>query len=130
MNNKIFCTFTNKEDLDNTILKIYTTYTLTHNRVFQLYAEEQDEYLLTYNVEVENLRKFPENTILVHRKKDYNVLYTVNALNMVVLELNHGVLDRNFKVNWKHFRNSVLLTRGTELRIIKTKLDRVIDLSL
>lgn len=130
LNNRIFCTFTSRELLDLVLARISRTYTITSNRVFLLYAEEQDEYLLTYNVEIDNLKQFPENTILVHRKKDYNVLYTVNALNMLVRELNHGKEDKNFKVDWSYFRNSVLLTRGPELRIVKTKLEKIIDLDL
>ena len=33
-----------------------------------------------YNVDQGNVHTIPDNTILVHRKKESNTLYTINAL--------------------------------------------------
>jgi len=126
---KIFCTFTKLPILDTLVETLNSKYTIIFNRIFVLYAEEQDEYLLTYNVEVANMSNFPENTILVHRKKETNTLYTINALNTLIKSLNKGKVDPNFKIKWEDYRNSVLLTKGIELRKINTKLDRIVNLS-
>jgi hypothetical protein len=71
---------------------------------------------------------FLANNILVHRKKESNTLYTINALNTLVKELNDGVLDKNFRVNWTDYRNCILLTKGPELKRVNTKLFRIIEL--
>jgi len=87
-----------------------------------------EEYICTYNVDFGNVSNFLENTILVHRKKDSNTLYTINALNTLIKELNGGIADSSYKVNWSDFRNCILLTRGDELKRINTKLFRIIEL--
>ena len=45
--------------------------------------------MLTYNIDSPtDILQLP-NTILVHRKKQTNTLYTINALNEVIKYLNH-----------------------------------------
>ena len=43
--------------------------------------------LCTYNVEQGNTKDIPSNTIMVHRKKDSNTLYTINALNELIKKI-------------------------------------------
>jgi len=88
MSNKLFCTFSTESDLDNTLKVIGSKYNIIYNKIFVLYAKSQDEYICTYNVDFGNVSNFLENTILVHRKKESNTLYTINALNTVIKELN------------------------------------------
>ena len=126
MSNKLFCTFSTESDLDNTLQVIQSKYNIIYNKIFVLYAKSQDEYICTYNVDFGNVSNFLENTILVHRKKESNTLYTINALNTVIKELNGGVLDTSYKINWSDYRNCILLTKGSELKRINTKLYRII----
>ena len=128
MSNKLFCTFSTESDLDNTLQVIQSKYNIIYNKIFVLYAKIQDEYICTYNVDFGNVSNFLENTILVHRKKESNTLYTINALNTVIKELNGGVLDTSYKINWSDYRNCILLTKGSELKRINTKLFRIIEL--
>jgi|TARA_B100000287_G_C20502840_1_gene729797 hypothetical protein len=128
MSNKLFCTFSTESDLDNTLQVIQSKYNIIYNKIFVLYAKSQDEYICTYNVDFGNVSNFLENTILVHRKKESNTLYTINALNTVIKELNGGVLDTSYKINWSDYRNCILLTKGSELKRINTKLFRIIEL--
>ena len=72
----------------------------------------------------------PINTIAVHRKKEFNTLYTINGLNELIKKLNNGVLDRYFLINWADYRNTLLLTKGPELKKIHTKLHSIIDFQL
>ena len=74
-----------------------------------------------------NVSNFIENTILVHRKKETNTLYTINALNTLIKQLNEGVLDTSFKVNWEEYKNCILLTKGDELKRVNTKLHKIIE---
>lgn len=128
MSNKLFCTFSTEGNLDNTLEAIKEKYNIIYNKIFVLYSKSQDEYICTYNVDFGNVSTFLENTILVHRKKESNTLYTINALNTLVKELNGGVLDKTFKINWKDYRNCILLTKGPELKRVNTKLFRILEL--
>ena len=128
MSNKLFCTFSTEEDLEKTLQDIQEKYRIIYNKIFVLYSKSQDEYICTYNVDYGNVSTFLENTILVHRKKESNTLYTINALNTLVKQLNEGVLDKNFKINWPDYRNCILLTKGPELKRINTKLFRILEL--
>jgi hypothetical protein len=69
------------------------------------------------------------NTILLHRKKESNTLYTINALNTLIMSLNGGVLDKNFMINWQDYKNSILLTNGPDLRRLDTSIHKIIDLN-
>lgn len=128
MSNKLFCTFSTEERLDEVLNSIQDRYNIIYNKIFILYAKSQDEYICTYNVDFGNVSTFIENTILVHRKKESNTLYTINALNTLIKELNGGHLDASYRVNWNDYRNCVLLTRGPELKRINTKLYKIVDL--
>ena len=128
MNNKLFCTFSTEADLEQNLSQIKDKYKIIYNKIFVLYSKSQDEYICTYNVDFGNVSAFLENTILVHRKKETNTLYTINALNTLIKQLNGGVLDTNYKVDWADYRNCVLLTKGPELKRINTKLFRILEL--
>ena len=128
LNNKLFCTFTNLEGLDILIDKIITKYDIIYNKLFVLEIIGKDEYVVTYNVDQTNLSSIPENTILVHRKKESNTLYTINALNELIKKLNGGVVDTSYKVDWQHYRNCVLLTQHNELNQLNTKIHKIIEL--
>lgn len=129
LKNKLFCTFSSKEGLDQTIEAIKTEYTIAYNKIFVLESPDSDEYLCTYNIEVTSgITPVLRNTILLHRKKESNTLYTINSLNALIKSLNEGVLDTNFQVNWNDYRNSVLLTTGSELRRLNTAIYKIISL--
>jgi len=127
MNNKLFCTFTTEEELENTIQSIKDKYSIVFNKIFVLFSKSQNEYMCTYNVDEANVSTFLDNTILVHRKKESNTLYTINALNELIKELNDGELDTSFRVNWNDYRNCILLTKGAELKRINTKLHEIVE---
>ena len=128
LNNKLFCTFTNLEGLDILIEDIKSKYDIIYNKLFVLEIIGKDEYVVTYNVDQTNLSSIPENTILVHRKKESNTLYTINALNELIKKLNGGVVDTSYKIDWQHYRNCVLLTQHNELNQLNTKIYKIIEL--
>ena len=128
MSNKLFCTFSTEEGLDDVLNNIQERYKIIYNKIFVLYSKSQNEYMCTYNVDFGNVSNFIENTILVHRKKETNTLYTINALNTLIKQLNGGVLDTSYRINWNDFRNCILLTKGPELKRVNTKLYKIIEL--
>tara|TARA_B110000046_G_scaffold59693_1_gene67058 strand:- start:66 stop:539 length:474 start_codon:yes stop_codon:yes gene_type:complete len=127
LNNKLFCTFTDLEGLDVLVEDIQSKYTILYNKMFVLEIVGKDEYVITYNVDQGNVQNIPENTILVHRKKESNTLYTINALNELIKKLNGGVVDTSYKVDWQHYRNCVLLTQHNDLSQLKTKIHKIIE---
>jgi len=128
LNNKLFCTFTPLEKLEELLENIVTNYTVKYNKIFVLKVKNNDECVCTYNIELGNLNEIFPNTILVHRKKESNTLYTINALNEVIRGLNFGIVDPHFQINWLHYKNSILLTQQDELKQLKTKIYRIIDI--
>ena len=128
MSNKLFCTFSTEDQLEDVLSTIKSKYKIIYNKIFVLYSKSQDEYICTYNVDFGNVSNFLENTILVHRKKESNTLYTINALNTLIKELNGGQADPSYRVNWKDYTNCILLTKGPELKRVNTKLYKIIEL--
>jgi|TARA_B100000614_G_scaffold257976_1_gene279267 hypothetical protein len=127
LNNKLFCTFTDLDSLDNLINEITSKYTIIYNKLFILEIVGKEEYVVTYNVDQGNVHTIPENTILVHRKKESNTLYTINALNELIKKLNGGVVDTSYQVDWQHYKNCILLTQHNELNQLNTKIYKIIE---
>jgi len=128
LNNKLFCTFVTEDVLDEMVSSISSTYTIMYNKMFVLFVKSTNEYVITYNVDQGNVSNIPLNTILVHRKKETNTLYTINALNDLIKRLNGGVVDTTFRIDWQHYRNCILLTQNGEIKQLNTKVSRIIDL--
>ena len=128
MNNKLFCTFTPLVDLDSLIDSLSGRYDIMYKKMFVLHVKSNDEYVVTYNVDQGNVNNIPENTILVHRKKETNTLYTINALNELIKKLNEGVVDTNFPIDWQHYKNCIMLTQHNEIKQLNTKIFKIIDL--
>ena len=128
MNNKLFCTFTDPQNLDVLVEDIKAKYSIIYNKMFVLEIIGKEEYVITYNVEHANVSYIPENTILVHRKKESNTLYTINALNELIKKLNGGVVDTKFAINWNHYKNCILLTQHNELNQLNTKIFKIIEI--
>lgn len=129
MQNKLFCTFSSKPELDSTLNTIQSKYDILFNKIFVLYIESTEEYVCTYNVDSVNMsNSLLENTILLHRKKESNTLYTINALNDLIKSLNGGVLNTSFIVNWNDYKNCILLTHSGDLRKLNTKIYKIVTL--
>lgn len=128
--NKLFATFSKKEDIEQTIDVITSRYAILFNKIFILESKNSDEFVCTYNIDPGNLSTMSvlPNTILLHRKKESNTLYTINALNTLIKTLNNGYADPNYKVNWNDYRNTILLTNGPDLRKLETTIYKIVNL--
>ena len=128
LNNKLFCTFTDINNLETLLEEVTSKYTIIYNKLFVLEIVDKDEYVVTYNVDQGNVHTIPDNTILVHRKKESNTLYTINALNELIKKLNGGVVDTKYQVNWQHYKNCILLTQHNELQQLNTKIHKIVEI--
>ena len=131
MNNRLYCTFTTADEYEEVANTIQTSYVILFDKLFVLESLDGEKIMLTYNVDMNNSAKdsMVDNTILVHRKKQTNTLYTINALNEVIKSLNNGVLDKSFTVNWNDYRNCILLIQTEGFNRIDTKIKEIINLS-
>ena len=107
--NRLFCTFSSKEGIDTTLGQIKSHYSILYNKIFVLESKDCEDLLCTYNIDTNNSApKILSNTILLHRKKESNTLYTINALNILIKSLNGGVLDTQYRISWPEYKNTVL----------------------
>lgn len=126
---QLLCTFTLKTKLDETIEEIQNRYTIAFDKIYVLENKDNKrEVMCTYNINSEVSNEPLPNTISIHRKKQTNTLYTINALNDIVVLLNDGVKDPNFIIEWENYRNSLLVTDEDGLKQINTKIYTIIEL--
>jgi len=128
MNNRLFATFTQQNEIEGLINELSSTYSIMYKKMFVLFIKSTNEYVVTYNVEQGNVNTIPKNTILVHRKKESNTLYTINALNDLIKKLNNGEVDLTYKIEWQNYKNCVLLTQQGEVKQLNTKIYKIVDL--
>lgn len=81
MNNRLYCTFATSDDVDEIVNKVQSSYVILFDKIFVLESLDGEKIMLTYNVDMNNssVDSMINNTILVHRKKQTNTLYTINA---------------------------------------------------
>ena len=129
MKTQLLCTFTDKEVLQDVLQQIRENYKIVYNYIYILQNKTNlDELYITYNIDVEfRPNKQLLNTILVHRKKQSNTLYTINALNQLIKEENGGVLDTSFSLDWDKFRNCIILTGLQGIRKVPTRIFEKIE---
>ena len=130
MNNRLYCTFITPKEIEETINRLQSSYVILFNKIFILESLDGQKTMLTYNVDMRNsTNEFAvDNTILVHRKKQTNTLYTINALNELIKSLNNGVLDKKFPIEWNNYKNCILLIQTEGFNKIDTKIREIIKL--
>ena len=131
MRTQLLATFTTKSELDTSVEQIKSAYTITFNKIYVLQNENNiDELICTYNVDIGKGVDFNDvkGTISLHRKKHSNTLYTINALNEVIAELNNGVVDSKFMVPWENFKNTLMVTNSDGLNKINTRIFKIIKI--
>jgi hypothetical protein len=127
--NKLFCTFTTQENLPIVLEDVKRKYQILFNKIFVLHVPSTEEYVCTYNVDSFNVTNdILPGTILLHRKKESNTLYTINALNALIKSLNGGIMDSKYMINWNDYKNCILLTRGDDFKKLDTKIHQIINL--
>ena len=132
MKTQLLASFTTKEDLDKTVQKIQNAYTIAFGKIYVLQNENNvNELICTYNVDLEKGADYNDvkGTISLHRKKHSNTLYTINALNEVIAELNNGIVDSKFIVPWENFKNTLMVTNSDGLNKISTRIYKIIKIN-
>jgi len=127
---QLLCTFSDVAHYKDLVDRVKDTYTILFDKIYVLQnCQNTNELFLTYNIDLSDTRlDHMEKTISVHRKKEHNVLYTINALNEIIKKNNNGVLDTKFQIDWSQYSNSLIVTNETGPRIISTKIFNIIHI--
>lgn len=145
----LFAVFVQKPMRNNVLKLIRDNFIVRNNKVFMLLDQDNPSIvILTFNGTPKDSKesfKAVRNLISIHRKKESNTLFTVNALNLLIKSLNNGKEDLTYSIDWndEKYRNTFIISSNSyndehekgepELRFIKTQLktivrcDRLID---
>ena len=119
--------------MSETINEIKSCYKLAFGKIYILEnVNDNKEFICSYNIDTTaDIQKalIPKNTISIHRKKETNTIYTVNALNYVIALHNDGQVDNTYLVPWDKYKNMILVTNTDGLKKIDTKINSVIEVS-
>ena len=115
MKKKLLCTFVIKNQILHVLTQIQKQYLVLYNKIL-IYENEGDseQYLCVYHIDPIKMENI-QYTISLHRKSKTNTLYTINALNEFIKEVNNGVLDKSFLINWDTLKDCILMTNNNEL---------------
>ena len=137
METQLLCTFCKSDELIKTCQEISEKYQVVSDKIFilentkeavDIYSDDEQQLILTYNVIEADLNDVLNSTISVHRKKQTNTIYTINALNKLIMEKNNGILDKRFRVDWEELENMVLVTAYGKLKRIPTQVKQILRL--
>ena len=122
MKPQLLCTFTTLQELPSCIARIHKTYqvdSVSNMKCYQ-YVETPNSVVCVYNT-TSTLGRM-NDTITINRKKESETLYSINALNTLIRELNNGVLDKSFRVDWAQYQNKLMLSdRSGLFRLIEIR---------
>jgi len=124
MNDKrqLLCTFSTCDLYKDTIERLKDFYDVINNKFFVFVnGIDPNVVYITYNIIAGHSSKYP-NTISVHRKKQTNTIYTLNAMNQIIKDENGGNFNKEFSVKWELYKDSLILTGEVSLRIIPIKI--------
>ena len=129
MRTQLLCTCTNESEFENILESVNGSFELYSRKIFILKLSPSKELVVSYNIIPSPNNKFLPNTILTHRKKESNTLYTINALNSLIADLNGGIVDKSYIVNWEDYKISMILTEGDGYKVLKTSLFRIVNVN-
>jgi hypothetical protein len=126
---QLVCTFVKKHEIEESIDDIKHLFSVINDKIFLLKSTNvQNELMLSYNVLLDSKKDFLPGSIMVHRKKETNTIYTINALNELIMSLNNGVLDKKFQIHWENYENSILLKKPEGLKVLKIEVVKVYNI--
>jgi hypothetical protein len=126
---KIFCNFICEQDINKTCLLLMNEYPILNKQIFIFKTPTIDDLIITYNIADEHnmVHHLLPNTIFLHRKKQSNTLYTLNALNKLIKSTipDYDEILSNNKVEWENHRNTLLIIRDNELKTLPIKITKI-----
>jgi hypothetical protein len=136
-NTMLLCTFVNSKKfvIAKTISSIIDIFGIK-KEIFQFKTTDPTKIVLTYNVDNSQDYDFPKNTLQIHRNKNTNTLYSLNALNKLIADgaAAEGKDPKDFRINWDNYKDSLIIMQKQDrdsnnkvLAVLKLELDTVIS---
>ena len=126
MKTQLVCTFTRKHQVEETLENIKENFSILNNKVFHFKSfDTREDAILSYNILLDSYKKFLPNSIMVHQKRETNTIYTINALNELIMNLNNGILDKKYPIEWERYKNCALLKNKDGFKVVKIFLIKV-----
>jgi hypothetical protein len=128
----LLASFITRNDLEETIKKIRDNFTNSIKIFIFKNVDDDTKVILTYNIisdpnKLLQYSKIIPGTISLHRKKETNTMFSVNALNNIVKLENDGILDKNYIINWENYKNCILITsKGSSFLKIRIELEKIL----
>ena len=120
--------FVEKENYIEALKAVKQKFKIQNNKIFVLDQQgDDDELIFTFNIEINESRKEDLSLedfgklIRIHRKKETNTLYTINALNTIL---------EDSQADWNSYRYCLLTVSSGVLKSIKTHLKEIVDLNV
>ena len=129
MKSILLLSFVDSDKLYEALDKISKTLNIDKHQIFVFKILDNGNYALTYNLSAEKVNvqfnSIWPNTISVHRKKQTNTLYSLNAMNEIIKRENNGQFKRDYNLNWENFRNSMMIIKNGKVKILELKLIKI-----
>lgn len=136
----LLASFINRVDIDDTVEKIkkyFLINTEDKTNPFKIFllknVDDETKVILTYNVVLDDTKILQYNknipgTINLHRKKETNTLFTINALNSIVsLETDDNQKNKEHIIQWENYKNCILITQnGIGFLKVRTELEKIL----
>ena len=125
---QLLCTFANSTNYNQVIDEVKYQYDLIDRKLFVFVNEKNlKELYLTFNVLKGQQNNRYKGTISIHRKKQTNTLYTLNAMNKLIAEENGGVYDKSYQLNWDLYKDCIILTNEIGVKVVPLKLFSIVS---
>jgi hypothetical protein len=125
---QLLCTFANSTNYNQVIDEVKYQYDLIDRKLFVFVNEKNlKELYLTFNILKGQQNNRYKGTISIHRKKQTNTLYTLNAMNKLIAEENGGVYDKSYQLNWDLYKDCIILTNEIGVKVVPLKLFSIVS---
>ena len=125
---QLLCTFANSINYNQIIDEVKYQYDLIDRKLFVFVNEKNlKELYLTFNILNGQQNNRYKGTISIHRKKQTNTLYTLNAMNKLIAEENGGVYDKSYQLNWDLYKDCIILTNEIGVKVVPLKLFSIVS---
>jgi len=111
---KLICSFVNKNNIIGFIKNTDLTYGIQDGKVDVYLLEDTRDYLCVYEI-TQVQSQLPRRSMIIHKKSQTETLYTINAINMIIKDMNNGVLDKSIQIPWENYQNCLLITNGNSI---------------
>lgn len=121
---QLLCTFTTLKEYEKELQDILVTYKVEDGKVYVLQNKlDKRQIFLTYNVDKFSASQLSQRTrtIAVHRKRGFNVIYSINALN-IIINAQGGGNDQFFQIDWSLYANSLVIAGDKTIQVVPTVL--------